>query len=76
MHRGEHVASAIPGVLSIHPNSHVTTVKAYPWPQVLALMGKEGERVMIDLLLDCGIFLVVGSGRGTYHQLSGKSGLL
>jgi telomerase reverse transcriptase len=70
--RGENAASSIPGLLSIHPNSHVTSIKADPWPQVLALMGKEGERAMIDLLLDCGIFLAVGSGRGTYHQLSGK----
>lgn len=51
-------------------------MKAEPWPQVLGLMGKEGERAMIDLLLDCGIFLVVGSGRGTYHQMSGKSNAL
>jgi telomerase reverse transcriptase len=72
VNRGENAASAIPGVLSLHPNDHVTSIKAEPWPQVLGLMGKEGERVMIDLLMDCGIFLLVGSGRGTYHQLSGK----
>jgi telomerase reverse transcriptase len=51
-------------------------MKADPWPHILGLMGKEGERAMIDLLLDCGIFLVVGSGRGTYHQLSGESDTL
>jgi hypothetical protein len=34
-------------------------------------MGKEGERAMIDLLLDCGIFLPVENGRGNYRQLSG-----
>jgi hypothetical protein len=73
VHRGENATSAIPGVLSVHPNSHVIRIKAEPWPHVLALMGKEGERAMIDLLLDCGIFLVVGSGCGTFHQLSGKS---
>jgi telomerase reverse transcriptase len=72
VNRGENAASAIPGVLSLHPNDHVTSIKAEPWPQVLGLMGKEGERVMIDLLMDCGIFLLVGSGCGTYHQLSGK----
>jgi hypothetical protein len=71
VHRGENAGSSIAGVLSIHPNSHVTSIKADPWPQVLALMGKEGERAMIDLLLDCGIYLAVGSGHGTYHQLSG-----
>lgn len=69
--RDEHITSGIPGVHSVYPNSHVTSMKAAPWPQVLALMGKEGERTMIDLLLDCGIFLPLESGRGNYHQLSG-----
>lgn len=73
MHRNENITLGIPSVLSVHPNSHVVAMKAAPWPQVLALMGKEGERAMIDLLLDCGIFLPVENGRGNYHQLSGGS---
>jgi len=36
-------------------------------------MGKDGERTMMDLILDCGIFLPVRSGHGSYYQLSGKS---
>jgi telomerase reverse transcriptase len=67
------ITSAIPGLQSTYPNSHVTSMKSRPWPQVLLLMGKEGERAMIDLILDCGIFLDVGSGRGVYHQLCGRS---
>ena len=63
----------IPGITSTYPNSHVTAIKASPWPEILALIGKEGEKVMIDLVLDCGIFVSVVSGRGSYHQLSGKS---
>ena len=35
-------------------------------------MGKQGERVMVDLILDCGIFLPVEAGCGSYHQLSGQ----
>lgn len=72
MNRDESAPSAIPGVVSIYPNSHVTDMKAWPWPQVLALTGREGEKTMIDLLLDCGIFLLVEAGLGTYHQISGK----
>lgn len=72
-HRDGAVTSAIPGILSIYPNCHVTSIKASPWPQVLMLMGKEGERVMIDLILDCGIFLAVESGLDSYYQLSGMS---
>jgi telomerase reverse transcriptase len=71
VHRDENVTSAIPGVISTYPNSHVAAMKASPWPKILALMGKEGERVMIDLILDCGIFVPIESGRGSYHQLSG-----
>lgn len=74
--RGENAASSIPGVLSVYPNTHVTSMKAWPWPQVLALMGKAGERVMVDLVLDTGVFLTVSGGYGTYHQLSGKKFLI
>jgi telomerase reverse transcriptase len=47
-------------------------IKSAPWPQILALMGKEGQRMMIDLILDCGIFVAVEIGHGNYFQLSGK----
>jgi telomerase reverse transcriptase len=47
-------------------------LKGSPWPVILALMGKEGQRMMIDLILDCGIFVAVESGHGNYFQLSGK----
>jgi telomerase reverse transcriptase len=73
VHRDENATSAIPGIISTYPNIHVTSIKASPWPEILALLGKEGERVMIDLILNCGIFLRLASGRGSYHQLSGQS---
>ena len=62
----------IPGLVSTSPNDHVEAMKAAPWPRVLATMGKEGEKTMIDLILDCGIFLPIKTGRGNYHQLSGE----
>lgn len=71
MRQEENHISGIPGVQSVYPNINVTSMKSTPWPQVLLLMGKEGERAMIDLILDCGIFLEVGTGRGVYHQLCG-----
>ncbi|KAK0126716.1 hypothetical protein ONS95_008298 [Cadophora gregata] len=71
IHQGGNAGSSIPGVTSTYPNSHVTEMKARPWPQILLLMGKEGERAMIDLILDCGIYLAVESGHGTFNQLSG-----
>ncbi|KAG0650734.1 Telomerase reverse transcriptase [Hyphodiscus hymeniophilus] len=70
--RDEMATSSIPGVISTYPNDHVAAMKASPWAEVLALMGREGERMMIDLILDCGIFVPIESGRGSYHQLSGQ----
>jgi telomerase reverse transcriptase len=66
------VVSNIPGVVLEHPNSHVILMKAWPWPQVLAMLGNQGEKIMIDLVLDTGIFLAISGGMGTYHQLSGE----
>jgi telomerase reverse transcriptase len=71
MVRDECPVSAIPGVVSVYPNHHVTALKSSPWPQVLALMGKLGTMVMIDLILDCGVFIPVECGHGNYYQLSG-----
>jgi telomerase reverse transcriptase len=61
----------IPGLFAVYTNNHVRTLKEEPWPQLLLLLGKAGERIMIDLLLDCSIFRQVRAGRGNYEQLSG-----
>ncbi|RFU33620.1 hypothetical protein B7463_g2724, partial [Scytalidium lignicola] len=70
--RGEFPTSALPGIVSTYPNSNVTAIKAAPWTKLLPLMGKDCEKTMIDLILDCGIFVPVESSRGSYFQLSGK----
>lgn len=57
----------------MHPNPHVQTLKEDPWPQVLLLLGQAGERIMIDLLFDCSIFIAMESGQDNLHQLSGTS---
>ncbi|KUJ22915.1 uncharacterized protein LY89DRAFT_313971 [Mollisia scopiformis] len=72
MNREEHATSAIPGIVSTYPNVHVTSMKAWPWPQFLALFGRQGEKMMIDLILDCGIFVPVENAHGSYYQLSGQ----
>ncbi|KAF7928563.1 uncharacterized protein EAE98_005619 [Botrytis deweyae] len=72
VNRDENFRTSIPGVNSMYPNSHVTAMKAWPWPHVLALLGKAGERVMCDLILDCGVFVQIENAHGSYHQLSGQ----
>jgi telomerase reverse transcriptase len=70
--RDENFSTTIPGVNLTYPNSHVTSIKGWPWPQVLGLLGQAGERIMVDLILDCGIFLPIENANGSYHQLSGE----
>lgn len=64
-------ASSIQGLYSLYFNERVANIKQAPWPQLLHLLGKSGEGMMINLLLDCSIFLPVEAGQGNYYQLSG-----
>lgn len=64
--------AGIPGITSYYPNSHVSTIKSALWVDVLNLLGKEGERIMLGLVLDCGVFIAVEGGRGNFYQLSGN----
>lgn len=63
--------SAVRRLVPVYPNKHFNELKVDPWPQVLGLLGKGGDRVMIDLLVDCGIFLAAVNGRGNYFQICG-----
>lgn len=68
----EHAKMVIPGNLYEHfPNRRVETLRRHPWPQLLMLLGKDAERIMIDLLGDCAIFLPVKAGKDNLYQLSG-----
>lgn len=64
--------SSIPGVYNLHLNERVASIKQTPWPQLLLLLGKAGESMMINMLIDCAILLPVEAGQGNYYQLSGK----
>lgn len=61
----------IPGLSSVFPNHHVRQLKEAPWPQLLLLLGISGEKIMIDLLVDCAIFVPIQAGAGNLFQLSG-----
>lgn len=69
----DHCAVAgIPGLVSHYPNNNVNVLKDANWMEILGLLGKEGDRIMFDLVLECGIFAEVGGGQGNYYQLSGE----
>lgn len=61
----------IPGVFQVHHNHCVKALKESPWPQLLTLLGQSGQRIMLDLLLDCSVFVAVKAGKGNYNQLTG-----
>ncbi|KAI0136574.1 hypothetical protein BJ170DRAFT_18292 [Xylariales sp. AK1849] len=61
----------IPGIFSLYPNPQVEALKQAPWPQLLKLIGKCGDRIMMDLLVDCAVFVSVKAGQGNYCQISG-----
>ncbi|KAI9772335.1 MAG: hypothetical protein M1840_001084 [Geoglossum simile] len=65
------VSVGIPGLVSYFPNVHVDTLKGPLWASLLRVLGKRGECAMIDLVLDCGVFIAVDTGQGNYYQLSG-----
>lgn len=62
----------IPGLFALRANPHVERLKQEPWPQLMLLLGQSGERIMMDLLLDCAMFLPVNAGTNNYVQISGK----
>ncbi|KAM0667452.1 hypothetical protein ACQRIU_003317 [Beauveria bassiana] len=61
----------IPGVFRRYPNDQVASLKASPWPQLLALLGQSGEKIMIDMLVDCSIFVAIEPGWNNFYQISG-----
>ncbi len=65
----------VPGLFAVRPTQSVQTLKEAPWPQMLALLGASGEKIMTHLLLDCALFLPVDAGHGNYIQLTGASAL-
>ena len=59
------------GLEIFRPNSNVATLKSFAWNDLLNLLGKDGDKMMLDLVLHCGIFATVQSGRDNLVQISG-----
>jgi telomerase reverse transcriptase len=72
VNQGHCALAGIPGLVSHYPNSNVDTMKDSAWAETLGLLGKEGNEIMLDMVMLCGIFVAVNGGQGNYYQLSGK----
>lgn len=73
LHEEQTTLVGIPGLVLHYPNSHVRTLKTRPWTDLLNFLGKDGEQIMLDLLLNAAVYMSVENGRGNYYQLSGNS---
>lgn len=69
---GANGTTGIPGIYSVYPNQQYKTLKLTPWPELLKLLGKAGDRIMMDLLLDCSIFVAMNAGQDNYYQVNGQ----
>ncbi len=72
-HHSRVLNSSIGGLSRLYENQYVEDLKSSTWPEILRLLGRGGNLIMIDLLVDCAIFRQVESGRGNYYQISGMS---
>ena len=41
------------------------------WQELLQLLGKDGDKVMLDIILYCGVFVPTENGKGNLIQISG-----
>ena len=65
------ITSSIPGLVARHPNSHVHALKGPLWCRLHAALGEGGDRLIMDMLTECAIFLPVDKKSANYYQLSG-----
>lgn len=65
-------SNRIPGVVCNFANEHVESLRGVPWRRVFGLLGKAGGKIMLTLLMDCGLFVPLDKQAGTYYQLSGE----
>ena len=61
----------IPGIVCKYSNAHTELVVSSPWCALLSLLGKGGDIIMVDLLLECCLFLPAGEKTKSLRQFSG-----
>lgn len=69
----ENAIAGIPGVVYQHANKHVQALTSSAWCSLLSLLGRGGDLIMVDLLLESCLFVPVMDGAKTLSQLSGMA---
>ena len=60
----------LPGIYVTTENPHVCELKGSSWSNLPGLLGRGAERILIEMLMDCGVYQPVGDSSNT-TQLSG-----
>ncbi|KAK3677630.1 Telomerase reverse transcriptase [Recurvomyces mirabilis] len=61
---------SVPGVMSNGQSTYAESVRQHPWTGLPALLGRKAERIISNMLMECGIFLLVGDTSNA-RQISG-----
>lgn len=61
----------IPGIICQYSNPHIEIVTSLAWCALLALLGRKGDIVMVDLLLECCLFSSASDNSWALQQFSG-----
>ncbi|OJD24892.1 hypothetical protein ACJ73_03741 [Blastomyces percursus] len=68
--------SGIRGLVPQYPNKNVSILKNSPWTDILGILGRSCEEIMLHLLLDCSVFIEVDEKKHSFYQLSGEKYIL
>lgn len=66
----------IPGIICRYSNPHIALVVSSAWCTLLSLLGKGGDIIMVDLLLESCLFLPAGDNTRSLRQFSGTLSLV
>ncbi|PIA90296.1 Telomerase reverse transcriptase [Cercospora beticola] len=67
---GPEIVPGIPGVYSNGPHENVDTLRSHPWTAVPDVLGRGAERIVADMLMECGLFAPIGDA-SNFVQISG-----
>ena len=71
-HRMRDEAVGLNGLDCISAKSNASIMSDSIWQDLLHLLGKDGDQVMLDLILHCGVYIPAGISNGNLIQLSGE----
>lgn len=64
--------SRLPGIVQRNENRNLSLLRESPWTDIANLLGDDAELIMLNLLLDCGIYQRLQSGKDNLYQLCGE----